>query len=515
MAELSFTVADIFGNNMVLQRDKPIKIWGTSLVEQTLHVYINNNEVASTKTVPGEWQVTMPPMQAARDMMVKITGDAKSEEIIYQHVAVGEVWVAGGQSNMEFALEFDAEARKVIRTANNPDIRFYDCPKIKFAGQENEDDYSQFGFWRTLTPQDAPYFSAVGFYFANKLYERYQVPIGIVGCNWGGTTAATWMDERYLLEDDEISVYWREYQQGIENLDLEKHIADEKNARDAMKRPQVVSTMRKVQKGTLGPILKLILKAGMRSMGRKAPVLGPHSENRPGGLYHMMLKEIAGFSARGVIWYQGESDDPKAGMYARLFTAMIRCWRDAWQDELPFLYVQLAPWESWFAGSAINFQVIREQQELVSKTVPGAHMVSIMDCGEKDDIHPKHKRPVGERLALLARGKVYGETILCDAPEAQNARIENGELIIPFLNTGDGLYLKGRRLKSLELTVDGQVIEPKGFSITLSSIKVKGRGLSSAKAIEIRFAYRNYAEINLYNSAGLPAKPFRQVIEVS
>ncbi len=514
MNKRSFTVAGIFGDYMVLQREKPIKIWGTSRVEQTINVFINVNEVVSTRIMPGEWQITLPAMEAARGLEIKITGDAQNDELIFKNVAIGEVWIAGGQSNMEFALEFDAEAKKVIPQANNPDIRFYDCPKVKFEGQENQDDYSQVGFWRGLTPQNAPFYSAVGFYFASKLYERYRVPVGILGCNWGGTTAATWMDERYLVEDDELSVYWQEYQNGLEKLDIGKYITDEKKARDDMKSPMMVSILRKILEGSLGPVLKMIVLAGMRSMAKNAPALGPYSENRPGGLYHMMLKKIAGFTVRGVIWYQGESDDLKAGIYARLFAAMIRCWRDAWQDELPFLFVQLAPWERWLALNALNFPIIREQQDLVSRTIPGAHMVSIMDYGERDDVHPKHKRPVGERLALLARGKVYGEDILCEAPEAQAARFENGDLVIPFLYTGNGLFIKGKSLESLELIADGKKLEPIKVSITPSSVRVQVTGLSFAKELEIRFAYRNFAEVNLYNSADLPAKPFRQVIEV-
>jgi len=499
---------------MVLQREKPIRIWGTSQVDQTIHIYIDNNKVGSTRAALGDWQLYLPAMEAARGLEIKITGDAQNDELIFKNVAIGEVWIAGGQSNMEFALEFDAEAKKVIPQANNPDIRYYDCPKVKFEGQENEDDYSQVGFWRGLTPQNAPFYSAVGFYFASKLYERYQVPIGIVGCNWGGTTAAAWLDERYLVDDAELSVYWQEYQQGLEKLDLEKYVEDEKKARQSMQSPMMVSIMRKIQKGSLGPVLKLLVLAGMKSMAKNAPVIGPHSEYRPGGLYHLMLKKIAGFSARGVIWYQGEADDLKAGIYARLFAAMIRCWRDALQDELPFLFVQLAPWESWLILSAVNYHIIREQQDLVSRTVPGAHMVSIMDYGEKDDIHPKHKRPVGERLALLARGNVYGEDILCEAPEAQAARFENGDLVIPFLYTGNGLFIKGKSLESLELIADGKKFEPIKVSITPSSVRVQVTGLSFAKELEIRFAYRNFAEVNLYNSADLPAKPFRQVIEV-
>ncbi len=513
MPEFSFTVAQIFGDHMVLQRDKPVKIWGESFKPQAIRVFINGNEVASTKAAGGGWQVVLPPMGVCRDLAIKIAGEDEGEFFAFRDVAVGEVWIAGGQSNMEFPLEYDAEAQQVIPGASNPDIRFFDVPKVKFEGQAQEDDFSKVGFWRQLTPGNAPFYSAVGFYFANKLYERLQVPIGIVGCNWGGTVASTWVDEKYLKEDEALSIYWQEYQAGLEDLDLNAYILAERQGREAMKRPQVVNFMRYLMKRTPGPLLRPIVNAIVKSSTNYPLPLGPRSENRPGGLYHQMVRKIAGYAARGVIWYQGESDDPKAHLYARVFAAVIRCWREAWNDDLPFLFVQLAPYERWLGFSAINFPLLREQQDLVSKTVPGASMASIMDAGSRMDIHPKNKRPAGERLALLARGKVYGEEILCEAPEAAGARLENGRLVISFHHAGDGLHLKGRYLKSLELFADGRQVKDLKIAVLRDTVTVQANGVQSAKGLEIRYAYQNYAEVNLYNSAGLPAKPFRQIVE--
>lgn len=514
MLEFSFTVGQIFGDHMVLQRNKPVKIWGESLKPQMIRVFIDGGEVASTLTATGAWQIMLPPMEARRNLAIKIAGEDEGEVYVFQDVAVGEVWIAGGQSNMEFPLEYDAEAEKVIPGANNPDFRFFDTPKVKFEGQEQEDDFSKVGFWRPLTPGNAPFFSAVGFYFANKIYERLQVPIGIVGCNWGGTMASAWLDEKYLKEDEALSIYWQEYEAGLKDLDLNAYIAAEKRGREAMKRPQVANFMRYIMKRTPGPLLRPIVNAIVKSSTNNPLPPGPRSENRPGGLYHQMVQKIAGYAARGVIWYQGESDDPKAHLYARAFAAVIHCWRAAWEDDLPFLYVQLAPYERWLGFFAINFPLLREQQDLVSKTVPGAYMASIMDAGSRMDIHPKNKRPVGERLALLARGKVYGEELLCEAPEVAGVKLANGRLEISFRHAGDGLHLKGRRLKSLELFADGSQVKDLKISVGQDTVFVQANGARSAKTLEVRYAGQNYAEVNLYNSAGLPAKPFRRVVEI-
>ena len=342
MSDPSFNLADIFGDHMVLQRNKPLKIWGESCQAQVIRVLINDIEIASTDVAAGRWMITLPPMEAGRQITLRVMGESNS--YTYQDVAVGEVWLAGGQSNMEFLLAYDAEAKEVIPEANNPDIRFFDCPKIKFEGQELEDDMSQYGFWRPLNPVNAPFYTAVGFYFANQLHKRYHVPIGIVGCNWGGTSAATWMDAGYLQDDELLSVYVDAYETGLKNLDLDRYYQAEESQRRTMSLPPVKRFMNYIMKHTPRGVRRLFISIPVRRSLNKSQQLGPRSENRPGGLFHTMLEKIIPYTVQGVIWYQGESDDLKAELYARLFSTLIRCWRDRWEDELPFLFVQLAPY---------------------------------------------------------------------------------------------------------------------------------------------------------------------------
>ena len=525
MEHSSFTVAGVFGDHMVWQRNKPVKIWGESAKAQTLRVFVDGSQAASARVERGPWQLTLPAMDARRGLTVDVVGDdpagddpigdGPAERVTFRDVAVGEVWIAGGQSNMAFTLAMDAEARRVIPGASRPDIRFYDVPKVKFAGQEQEDDLSAYGFWRPLTPEHAPHYSAVGYYFARKLYERCQVPVGIVGCNWGGTTAATWLDERQLKADAELRVYWQDYENSLKTLDLDAYLAAEQAQRQTPP-PFQQRFSRFIGRHTPALLLYPLFTAIYRAFSKNGLPLGPRDINRPGGLYETMVRRIAGYTARGVIWYQGETDDTpeKAARYACIFSALIGCWRAAWEDALPFLFVQLAPYEKWMIFDAVNFHVLREQQELVSKTVPGAYMVSIMDAGARRDVHPKRKRVVGERLALLARGKVYGEDILCEAPEAASLKAEGGRVMIPFRHVGDGLRLNGGPLKGLELLADGQAVPIHKVTIGKDTLTVEVDA-TAAKELEVRLAYRNYAEVNLYNSAGLAAKPFRRVVAVA
>jgi sialate O-acetylesterase len=515
MDQPSFSLAVIFGDSMVLQRNQPVKLWGECTKAQTLRVFIDDREVAGARVRQGKWKLVLPAMEASQSIEISIQGEGEGDAITFHDVAVGEVWIAGGQSNMEFPLEYDAEAKQVIPAANNADIRFYDCPKIKFPGQELEDDFSQAGFWRPLTPANAQFYSAVGFYFANQIYEHLQVPVGIVGCNWGGTTASTWLGEHDLEEDEALSVYCREYQASLEKINLKAYDMAERIERQAGKDPVRVQFFRSIMKNTPGRLIYPFCTAYFKLISNNSLPFGPRDHNRPGGLYHNMVQKIAGYTARGVIWYQGETDNTKPELYARLFAAVIRCWRRDWEADLPFVFVQLAPFERWMGLPAISYPILREQQELVSKTVPGTYMASIMDSGLEWDVHPKHKRVVGERLALLARARVYGEDVLCDPPEATDFRCADGRLTISFANAGDGLHLNGEKLQSLEVFADGSEVKQFSASVDQNDVVVDLEGIQAVKELEVRLAFRNFALINLYNSYGLPAKPFRRTIQLA
>lgn len=262
-----------------------------------------------------------------------------------------------------------------------------------------------------------------------------------------------------------------------------------------------------------------------RPAGPENP-MGPYNVGRPGGLYHQMLEKIIPFSARGVLWYQGESDEGHAEIYDRLFTAMIRCWRKSFGQELPFLYVQLAPYGWWLGGTGEKYPELRRRQEMVGESVPGAYMASIMDLGMYEDIHPKHKKEVGERLALLARGKVYGEPVLCEPPALIGAERTQEGIALHFANTGIGLWemevqpeneAEAERPSPLtgpEQMKDGFVVSQEGRLLEIREIDLREdtmvlrtEPLSDAKC-QVSFAWVPYIRVRFYNSADLPMKPF-------
>ena len=497
--------AMIFGSRMVLQRRKPVRIWGTCTEELPLTVRIGET---STEAYPGNgrWEALLPPMEACEGAELVISCD--KETIRFTDVSIGEVWLAAGQSNMEFYLRYDTGRSSA---KENPHIHMFDYPEVAFEGQLEKGEYSDYGFWRTCTEENLDYFSAAAYYFAMRIYEKYQIPIGIVGCNWGGTPACAWLDPEYL-KNTAGEVWLRDYETALEGLDLQAYEeAYEKDPSHYRQKPFEDRLNEALMYGvSQEEFMKIIQEMIDRENAALLP-MGPRSERRPGGLYSTMVRKTAPFSVRGVLWYQGESDDLHPEAYDVVLEKLIRCWRDLWQEELPFLIVQLAAFRYWDPSKKDCFPMIRRAQDQVSSRVPGVWMASIMDTGLENDLHPKQKRPVGERLALLAMGHVYGENILCDPPECAEMKVQPGKIILAFAHAGNGLYIAGDNLTALEVDIDGVPIEDIQAEVSGNRLILRSDRLTPERMVRVAFAETDFCKVNLYSSADLPAKPFTRI----
>lgn len=531
--------AMIFGDRMVLQREKPISVWGTSDPASCVEIDFDGSRVSTAAGPDGGWKAQLPPHAAAKDLTMVIR--AGSEELVLRDVAVGEVWIAGGQSNMEYYLGFEKHYEEIAAAYESTDVRFFDYPEVAFEEEFSIRDYIHEGFWRNSTREDLAYFSAVAFYFARYLQNEIQVPVGIVGCNWGGTTASAWLGPK-LLEGTPGDVWLEDYRKITGSADrssiLAQYLANPLS--DSSNRLADPYNIRSVK---IGFSREEQARAMEEFIETNDPSCFVHA-GRPGGLYCTMLKKVAPYTARGVIWYQGESDgDAHPEVYTDVLTRMIGCWRDLWGDALPFLLVQLAPFDKWMQCVGDNYGIIRDCQEEVSRTVPGTWITTTGDVGMQWDIHPKNKLPVGERLALLALGHVYGRDILCDPPAAQSLRVEGDSVIITFRNA-DGLHISGDHLNALQLELEnGDVVDAQNAAVSGNELIVSlagivetnshggagtgseddraGAGSEDDRAADaatapgiaaVRFARENYYEVNLYNAAGIPALPFRMEI---
>ncbi len=500
----------IFGNNMVLQRQKPMEIWGEADPNASVAVELCRGGETLDRTEAfadsgGAWRAFLPAREAARglELVIRAGGDT----VTIHDVLIGEVWIAGGQSNMEYFLQFDAEREMAFTRPEDPDIRFFDYPEISYEGELEEYDFSEFGLWRRCRREDLPWYSAVGYWFAEKLKGGIGIPVGIVGCNWGGTRACCWMD-RARLEGTPGEVWLRDYEEGIKGVDPADYRRAFCSVPNNINDHPVFGRDTSIYYPGFTREQQLNALAVMENMPRPpyVDIIGPDHPWRPCGLYGTMLKKIVPYTCRGIIWYQGESDELHPEIYDQMMALLIGSWRELWHDELPFLMVQLAPFGAWMGCGSDAYPTLRDRQERVARTVPSVWLASSSDVGMRWDIHPKHKRPIGERLALLALGHVYGHDILCEAPSFESARWENGTLTVTFRHA-DGLTLKSADGKTVsagpvnDLLVDGKPVEGR---IEADRLVIP----APEKPKRMELAQCGYYEVNLYNRAGIPAKPF-------
>ena len=514
-------VARIFGNDMVLQQGKVLPVWGTAAPGAQVTVTVQGKSASATAGEDGAWIAQCGPLQVSfqETMVVSSQGETKT----YTGVQVGEVWLAGGQSNMEFYMRHDRDMKEEAPGCENSAIRFFDYPEVSYPEQIEEAPYGKaYAFWRRCNPENLEYFSAVAYYFAKELQRSQGVPVGIVGCNWGGTAACSWMDEAHIQAGGG-QAYLDEYAKAVEGLDLEAYDKqfreNPRNFRtDILADPFNDLMMFGTKPEEMGEKLK---ELGIEPpKGPMVPVMGPKNEHCPGALYRAMLSQVAPYGLRGVIYYQGESDgDAHPDCYRTLFPALIQNWRDLWGEELPFFFVQLAPLDHWMMCKGAPYAIVREAQQHTADTVPHTGMASIGDVGMAFDIHPKKKQPVGYRLALLAENRVYGENVLCDAPRLVGGELEQGKLTLQFDHAGEGLELRSllpdgiqadpARLGGLQVFQNGHELPADQLSAKAQGDRVvlEGEAIQAGVPTQVCLATTGWYAMNLCNSAGIPAVP--------
>ncbi|MBR0349635.1 MAG: hypothetical protein IIX16_08390 [Clostridia bacterium] len=497
-----FILADVFQDNMVFQRHKPINVFGVAQADQTLYFYLDNELVFEADVKKGDFQVSLPAQEAMENVDFRIESSA-GETIPFKNIDIGEVWLAGGQSNMEFLMKYEEiyEYEKIY--CEDEHLRFYNVPQYSFFGEEHEGFKEKNGYnkWHRASRENLWCFSAAGYYHAKHLRAELGVPVAILGCNWGGTSASAWMDMETLKSDPELRVYCDDYEK-IENLSPDYADKEYRNRRVSnVKFTRWVNDMLLYGYGE-NKLVQLSCTV-VNAFRPKDIGFGWQSFQRPAGLYSTMLKKIIGYNVKGVIWYQGESDDYRANIYSNLFSKMIERWRSYWNDEFPFLFVQIAPFEP-----GKTYPELRHQQEIVEKMVKDAYMVSIPDIGMKQDIHPKNKHDVGYRLALKALGKVYGKDVVCDAPYADKAELQGNNIILHFADCEE-LIISGGALNAMRIISEDGAIKMKSCSVDGNTLTLKTDCAGEKKHLRVEFAWTPYHEVNLYNEGGLPAKPFR------
>ena len=493
--------APIFSDNMVLCRNKPVRFYGKTIAGTEISIDFNCFCLNTKSDDNGDWELIFPPMEAACGLTLtaRIPGECET----FNNIAIGEVWLAGGQSNMEFELaRCTGWAR--IQNDRNPNVRFFYTPKFPYENDAYREAWDNAG-WELSTSEGFRNWSAVGYYFACELQRKLGCTVGIIGCNWGGTSASAWMSREAIYEDADTRIYMDEFDAGIAGLSFE----EQRGAYDEYA-VEVAEWNKKCE--------ALYAENPAISWDKVNELLGPTkwpgpmnccNEFRPTGQYHQMLKRISPYTLRGFIYYQGEQDELRSGMYAALLGNLIRLWRKDWHDDsLEFIITQLPMHRYIGSPDLLNWPKIREAQMDVFNTMPHTGITVIPDCGQYNDIHPMDKDVVGLRMAYQALCNVYGVMDETEAygPMYDSKEIIEDKLILHFKHATLGMYLKNTP-DNYELAGEDKIFHPaavvvKGDTVTLTSPDVP-------KPIYARYCFHDYCTPSLFGMNSLPAAPFR------
>ena len=484
-----FSVNPMFNNEMVLQREMSIPVWGKGVPGEIIGVEINKKKYTATVDKKGKWMLKINALPVGGPYTMKISG--KKEIITLKNILSGDVWICSGQSNMQWTVARSKNAKKEIAAANYPNIRLFQVRRTVSAKPLD----TLKGRWTKCTPATIKNFSAIGYFFGRDLYKSLKtVPIGLIHTSWGGTPAEAWTRLDYLEADPMLKAI------------LIRRAKDLKAAPEKLKKYKKDIVEYKKQ---IAQIKKSKIKPKKRIRRPRYPYHDKHS-HRPSGLYNAMINPIIPYGIKGAIWYQGESNAGRAYQYRNLLPAMINSWRKTWnQGNFPFLIVELANYTK-AREYPVNstWAELREAQNMTAAKLPACGIASAIDIGEAKDIHPKNKQDVGKRLQLAALKIAYGKDIVFSGPTYKSRQIKGDKIIIQMDNIGGGLRAHNGDLQRFAIAgKDRKFVWAKavikGSTIVVSSPEVKN-------PVAVRYAWSNNPEgCNLYNKEGLPAIPFR------
>ncbi len=521
--------APIFSEHAVLQRDRNIVVWGNIAegVSRNLLISIaligpggtTYGDALYTRTLPlyqtldesgSAWRMHLPPNKAGGPyrIHINISEFSPADPLFVKEISdlwFGDVFLMSGQSNMEFRLKDDAEYRaKGVSEFDYPQIRNFRAARIDYPGADPEDNPLN-NQWSPLNCETAGAFPAVAFYFAAALHEYHHVPIGILDINRGGTSASAWVDKEVLAADPETAVYLDEYSELLSNLDMDAHKKEHEEY--SRKCRDFLSEAEALEKNGLSPE-EIVLKTGGFPW---PPPDGPLSYRTPGAMFRTMLKPVIPYEICAAVFYQGEEDVPKWQRYRKLLNSLIQSWRTLWElPELPFFIVQIAPYDDP-EGSDTDAACLKMIQSEAAHEIPGVSTVIATDCGDRNDIHPKSKRTIGERLALKARRHIYGDKRDADSPYIKSAVKEEESVLLTFETFGCGLEAgqdeQHTKLIGFSLAGPDGIYYPAEADISGDTVSLNCSGVKNPETV--RYAYGKYIPSNLYGGSGLPAEPFQ------
>lgn len=475
----------LLADHMVVQRGLPVHIWGRGEPAEAVSVSFRGETRTTAADANGLWEVFLSPGDAGGPFELAIQGHNR---IVLKDVLAGDVWIAAGQSNMEWPMRWAARPETEIAAARHSRLRLFRAMH-RLSEYAFDDLYGK--SWAECSPQSAADFSAVGYHFGHYLQESVGVPIGLIQIAWGGTPVDAWTRLGAITADAALMPSLAEWARRMEG-----HPAALLRYQRECKEWEAAAAQAKAASRPLPP--------------NPVRPVGPEGPWKPGAIYNAMIAPATRFPIRGVIWYQGESNTApeRAPVYGRLFRTMIQDWRGAWrQGDFPFLFVQLA---NFVTDPESQWPELREAQRETLALANTAMAVTI-DLGEADSIHPQNKREVGRRLSLAARALVYGEKIAWSGPLFRQATREGASLRLWFDHASSGLIAPGGNPRGFEIAGADGKFTPAEARIEGATVVVSSSAVLAPK--QVRYGWADNPDCNLSNAERLPASPFRTQLQ--
>jgi len=471
----------IFSDHLVLQREAKVPVWGWAAPGEEVTVSIAGEKRATKAGTDGKWRVQFENLQAGGPHELLARG---ANEVVVRDVLVGEVWLGSGQSNMAMTVNRAKDFESEKAAANIPGIRVFTVS----SGASTAPQEDCKGQWIVCSPETVAAFSATAFFFGREIHRELKVPVGLINSSVGGTPIESWISPEAQLASPELKPFFEAQKReegGIDSAALKA-----KYEKDLAAWPEKAKQA----------------KAEGRTPPRKPrdPVALRARKGNVGGLFNGKIAPLIPYAIRGVLWYQGEanSNGTKALFYEKQLPLLVKDWRGRWDQELPFAWVQLPnftkPGDGWCA--------VREA-ELKTLRLPKTGMAITIDIGDPKNIHPANKQEVGRRLAKWALGAVYDRKVETSGPLPAGHEIKGGEIVLKFSHADGGLIARDGDPKGF--VVAGEDKQWKPASARIEGSKVIVSSTEVPRPVAARYAWHPNPECNLYNSAGLPASPFR------
>ena len=474
------TLAPMFSDGAVLQQGRKVPIWGTADSGERITVQFSNQNLDTYADANGNWRVDLAPLSInAESAELVIIG---TTTLRVKDVLVGEVWLCSGQSNMERTFRELHIAPPSEPEINDPLLRHFTLRNTASQFPQT----TVMGTWASTSVSNAATLSAVAYFFGRDLRDQLNVPVGLINASWGGTQIESWMSPSAIINtsfSDAIAERWAkilvDYPAAIKTYKLRLRMWEAEKAASS---------------------------ATGQSFTRARPFkpFGEHHQARPSSIYNGMIHPLIPASISGVIGYQGESYTRRTKEYRQPFPAMIKQWRqDFDQPNMPFYFVQLANLDR---GTPLRQWAYLREAQTTALDLAFTGMAVAIDIGESDDIHPKNKHDVGRRLALLALAEVYKKEVHPYGPRFDHIELVDQSLRIHYARS-EKLVARANALSSFEIAGADQIFLPAQARIEGTTVLVSSPEVPSPTAV--RYAFNNNSSVNLYNEYGLPAEPFR------